>query len=184
MKKHFNALALVATLMTSLSASAMTIDFTEFATDSSALNLTQTITSKGFTFVSAPNTKFSLWGKTNAWNANPGGAAIMNNFKATMTQASGAAFSLYSIDFDDAVSAPPGAASYSNSTQQIKFTLRYVGGGVSQKTVDMDRVGGLQTFVLAEYNLLSVDWEDANGGGTYGAWQFDNVKVNVDCATK
>lgn len=182
MKKHFKALALIATLMTSLSASAMTIDFTEFATDSSAANLNNTITSKGFNFTAAPNTAFSLWGKTNSMNANPGGAAIANNIKGTLTQANGAAFSLYSIDFDDVASYPAGQTSSDPNIHIIKFTFHYIGGGTSEKQVTMDRIGGLQTFVLSEYNLLSVDWE--GGNSVTGAWQFDNVKVNIDCATK
>ncbi|HET8870384.1 MAG TPA: hypothetical protein VFM48_08060, partial [Aquabacterium sp.] len=97
----------------------------------------------------------------------------------TMTQATGAAFSLYSIDFDNSIS-----QNTDNSNQTLKLTFHYVGGGTSTKLLTLDRLAGLQTFVLSEYNLLSVDWVDASGNGSYGAWQFDNAKVNVDCPTQ
>ena len=51
-----------------LSASAMTIDFTELATDQTFINVANPFQSKGFTF-STTHALFCAWGKTQAQNA-------------------------------------------------------------------------------------------------------------------
>lgn len=184
MKTQFKALATITALLASLSASAMTIDFTELATDQTFINVANPFQSKGFTF-STTHALFYAWGKTQAQNADQGGAAIIGHEKITMKQANGQAFSLYSIDMDDAGSSPKGTSTGNTTPHPIKFTFHYVGGTTSEKTVNLDTIGGLQTYVLSEYNLLSVDWEHTNNwaGPTMGG-QFDNIKVNIDCGTK
>lgn len=165
-----------------LAASAMTIDFTEFATDSASLNLGNSFTSKGFVFTEAPTSSvFMVWGKTNTWSADPGGAAIYGQYKQTMRQANGAAFSFYSIDMDDGIAVPKGHMDSYSDIHPIKFTFHYVGGGVSEKIVNLDKIGGLQTFVFGEDNLLSVDWEGTTNASPSIQQQFDNIKVNVNC---
>ena len=187
MKKH--ALALIASLGVSLSASAMTIDFTEFATDYisgpvQVQNIASPFQSKGFTFATT-HQQFYVWSKTDTRNADQGGATMMGHETITMTQTSGAPFSLYSIDMDDSASSPKGTATGNTAPHPIKFTFYYVGGTTSEKTVYLDAIGGLQTFVFSEYNLLKVEWQHTSSysGYTIGS-QFDNVKVNVDCGTK
>ncbi|HET8694080.1 MAG TPA: hypothetical protein VFM33_05390 [Aquabacterium sp.] len=114
-----------------------------------------------------------------------GGAAIMGHEKITMKQANGQPFSFYSVDMDDAGSSPLGTPTGNTTAHPIKFTFHYIGGTTSEKTVYLDAIGGKQTFVFGEYNLLSVDWEHTNNwaGPTMGG-QFDNVKVNEDCGVK
>lgn len=186
MKKQ--ALALIASLAASLSASAMTIDFTEYATNYidglvQVKNIPSPFQSKGFSF-STTHQQFYVYPKTASQNADPGGAAILGHEKITMTQVNGAAFSLYSIDMDDLASSPKGTSTGNTYPHPIKFTFNYVGGTSSQKTVYLDAIGGLQTFVFGEYNLLSVTWEHPYDPGPSFGSQFDNVKVNVDCGTK
>lgn len=182
MKTQIKALTAITALSASLSASAMTIDFNEMATNqTSIVNVANPFQSKGFTF-STTHSLFYMFGKNDARNADKnGGTAILGHEKITMKQANGQAFSLFSIDMDDLSPYQQGVSTGNLYPHPIKFTFRYAGGTTSEKTVYLDAVGGMQTFLINEYNLLSVSWQHFSDNGPLSGSQFDNVKVNIDC---
>ncbi|MDE2593973.1 MAG: hypothetical protein KGL57_07015 [Burkholderiales bacterium] len=180
MKKH--VFALIAPLAISLSASAMTIDFNELASDQFQ-DPYSPLSSKTFTF-STTQERFYIWPKNDSRNADLGGATVIGHLKMTMQQASGQVFNFQSIDMDDIYAAPKGQPTGNTSPHPIKFTFQYADGTKSEKTVYLDAIGGMQTFVFNEYNLRSVTWEHTQPYDTASRGsQFDNVNVSLMSCT-
>lgn len=111
-----------------------------------------------------------VFGRTDAKQADRGGAAVAVNFNdltLTLSRADGAPFDFYSIDLADYYN----VASFGTN---VVFTFERPTGstsGSAQVSVPI----GLQTFVFDERNVSRVVF---HGTGTGGVGQFDNIVLN------
>ncbi len=104
----------------------------------------------------------------NPFNADPGGVTYAHeesHSTSTLTQISGDAFDLISIDFAD----------FFNflTSQTIQVIGTYDSGGTISMTVELSSIFGLETFFFNWEALSQVTWTETSGN-----WlQLDNVVV-------
>jgi hypothetical protein len=155
-------------------AQAVTIDFESLAHDD-FFRFHNPLTIDGF-FFSNPGAgnggpeALASWGRTQSFNADPGGATLFQNFPGTTTSVSkvgGGTFALTSIDLADV---------YNNGNGgNIRFDF-FSALGNSTVTVTIDNLPGLETFFFNKTDLTSFDITALT---TEGPWlQMDNVVLD------
>jgi hypothetical protein len=153
------------------SALADVITFDEL-TNNNRYNSVNPLTSGGFQFVNSGSTADSLivWGSSNSFNADPGGATVAVNYSGTtttVTPVGGGTFDFNSIDLADVYNYGTGG--------DVLFTF-LTSGGTTTQTVSLDNIIGLQTFT---FNLAGLQSFSFTPVSTDGHWlQFDNLVVN------
>jgi hypothetical protein len=166
----------IATLVATGPVGAAVIDFGELAVSGSDAQSFASISSGGFDFVSsvASSGSYLVWGTTNPFNADPGGATLSHNFPGTttvMTKADGGTFSLLSIDFGDVYNQP-------FNVQTIQIVGTRADQSTVTETVTTDALAGLESFLFTDLtDLVSVAWTPISAT-TNAFLQFDNVVVD------
>lgn len=146
-------------------AAATTIDFDEFTHSGVTRNLTRTVASGGFSFVSDSGSGLSAWGATHPNNADQGGATLTtwNAGSVAISRLDGSAFSLASIDMTDMYNTA--------GLLEVLFTF-FDGTRTTTETFALDRVRGLKTITLDRDNLM---WFTISGADSNRAFQIDNM---------
>lgn len=164
---------LIAGMMVASGAQAQVIDFDELAHED-FYAVYQTILADGFQFGSAfgNGDALGVWGRTSAYQADVGNAAVFINYggdTVTMSQVGGGTFDFVSIDFADVYN--------QGTTSGFRFTFNYAAGGSSSADISLDNLAGLQTFAFNQAGVSSVSWQNIVGDGGWG--QFDNVNIGL-----
>jgi hypothetical protein len=113
------------------------------------------------------------WGSAGGNDADPSAssATLLPNYQSetiTMSAAGGGAFSVTSIDFSDAYN--------SGVADEINLAFHLADGTTLNSVASLDANPGLQTFVFAVTNVVSLSWVTPGFG--YGD-QFDNIVADV-----
>lgn len=179
MKTRYAPLALACALMVAGSAHAasVTLDFNDLATDEAFSFFPSITTSSGFkvtndcTQIHAGTTEcLGVRGRNSPFQADPGNAAVIVSFPATITtvkRVDSSSFDLQSIDLSGT----------NNGGLAGTYVFTFVtSGGSTQETVSINGLFRLQTFVFDKTQLIS--FSIAAGSGNIQA-QFDNVVLNT-----
>lgn len=121
-----------------------------------------------------PNQCLGTWGASGQFQADQGGAALLNINGGTVTTLSrddDAAFDLSSLDMADGHN--QGAA------QDWTFSFDFMDGSSRSENITLDALVGLQTLVFNLQGLKSVGWASASAG----YYQVDNVQVQAATPT-
>jgi hypothetical protein len=131
---------------------------------------------QNFRFTNSYLNPYSLfaWQRARSENADRNGATLSNNYGSTtttVTEASGAVFTLTSIDLADVFN----NAGYGGGV--VHFTFTFADFSTSSQDVSIDSASGLQTFTFDVGNLRAFSYLPLT---TYGPWiQVDNVVVDA-----
>ncbi|WP_188569294.1 PEP-CTERM sorting domain-containing protein [Undibacterium terreum] len=119
------------------------------------------------------NQTLVFWGDNSAhYNADSKGNTLTNNYAGatlTLTKSGGGTFSFDSIDMGDGAN--------STSSGNVIFNFFFANGLTSQKTVTLDNIVGLQTFVFNLTNLSAVSWTPLTT--TAKRSQVDNIVLDT-----
>jgi hypothetical protein len=155
-------------------AAAGTITFNDL-TNTNSYDLYQTVTEGGLQFTNSNGSPydFVVWGATNAYNADQGGATLAANYAGsttTVTRVGGGKFDLASIDLGDVFNYATGGT--------VRFN--FYGDTAGTFYVDLDQLVGLQTFTFNMTGLISFDYTPLT---TQGPWlQVDNLVTELNAA--
>jgi hypothetical protein len=163
-----------ALLLTAPAAKAAVVGFDELA-HNLPYQTSASVSSGGFDFANNGGSgSIIIWGKSNASNADPGGATLGHNHgftTTTMTKSDGGSFSLTSIDFGDVYN-------QAYNIQKIQIVGTKADLSTVTHTVTTDALAGLETFLFADFDdLIAVAWTTISGTAN-GYLQVDNVVVD------
>jgi hypothetical protein len=146
------------------------LDFDDLKTSNSGSIAGYTYSAKGFTLTSSLLNGLHFYSDAHPYNADPGGAALLQNFRnmsTTVSRTDGGLFDFLSLDVTDWMN--------SGRSTEMTFTFTDALGASTSQIVSTDNLAGLETLTFNKAGLKSFTLSQAQENWV----QFDNMVLSA-----